>query len=69
MADAAEIARIEGTDRARVTKVTKLALLAPDVSAAIVEGRLPVSLHRLMRQDVPHHWHARRAELGAQSPS
>lgn len=62
-ADAAEIARVEGTDRARVTKVTKLALLAPDVIAAIVEGRLPVTLHRLMRQDVPLDWHAQRAAL------
>lgn len=62
-ADATEIARIEGTDRARVTKVTKLALLAPDVIAAIVEGRLPVTLHRLMRQDVPLDWHAQRAAL------
>ena len=68
-ADAAEIARVEGTDRARVTKVTKLALLAPDVITAIVEGRLPVTLHRLMRQDVPSDWNAQRAELGAQSPS
>lgn len=68
-ADAAEIARVEGTDRARVTKVTKLALLAPDVIAAIVEGRLSVTLHRLMRQDVPLDWDAQRAELGAQAPS
>jgi len=68
-ADAAEIARVEGTDRARVTKVTKLALLAPDVIAAIVEGRLPVTLHRLMRQGVPLDWDSQRAELGAQSPS
>jgi len=63
-ADAAEIARVEGTDRARVTKVTKLALLAPDVIVAIVEGRLPVTLHRLMRQDVPYDWAAQRAALG-----
>lgn len=63
-ADAAEIARVEGTDRARVTKVTKLALLAPDVITAIVEGRLPVTLHRLMRQDVPLDWGAQRAALG-----
>ena len=68
-ADAAEIARVEGTDRARVTKVTKLALLAPDVITAIVEGRLPVTLHRLMRQGVPLDWDSQRAELGAQSPS
>ena len=68
-ADAAEIARVESTDRARVTKVTKLALLAPDVIAAIVEGRLPVTLHRLMRQGVPLDWYSQRAELGAQSPS
>ena len=68
-ADAAEIARVEGTDRARVTTVTKLALLAPDVIAAIVEGRLPVTLHRLMRQGVPLDWDSQRAELGAQSPS
>ena len=63
-ADAAEIARVEGTDRARVTKVTKLALLAPDVITAIVEGRLPVTLHRLMRQDVPLDWEAQRVAFG-----
>jgi hypothetical protein len=64
--DAAEIARVEGTDRAPVAKVTRLALLAPDVITAIVEGRLPVTLHRLMRQDVPLDWDAQRAALESQ---
>jgi hypothetical protein len=57
---------VEGTDRAPVAKVTRLALLAPDVITAIVEGRLPVTLHRLMRQDVPLDWDAQRAALESQ---
>ncbi|MCW7540666.1 hypothetical protein OOT46_22870 [Aquabacterium sp. A7-Y] len=62
--DAAEIARVEGTDRARVTKITKLALLAPDVIAALVDGRLPMRLQRLLREEIPYDWRQQRQMFG-----
>jgi len=60
---AAEIAAVEGVDRARVTKVTRLALLAPELVQAIVEGRLPVTLQQLMRQELPDDWSEQRKML------
>ncbi len=60
---AEEIARAEGVDKARVNKLMRLAQLAPDVVSAIVEGRLPVSLLRLTRGELPFDWQEQRRVL------
>ena len=69
VADAAEIAKREGIHRVTVNDALRFALLAPDLLAAAVDGRLPrtFSLETLQRQTIPLDWaHQRRliAELG-----
>ena len=62
-----EIARTEGVARSYVTRVMRLALLAPDITQAILEGRQPADLtaERLIRTaSLPVTWPEQRAFLG-----
>lgn len=47
-------------------RIARLAFLAPDIQAAIVEGRHPagLTLQGLMRAPLPISWAAQRAALG-----
>jgi site-specific DNA recombinase len=47
-------------------RIIALATLAPDIQAAIVEGRQPVelTLKALVKTDIPVCWHAQRERLG-----
>jgi len=63
----AQIAQAEGVTTAYVTRVTHLALLAPDIVQRIVRGDHPPALNadRLIRQlPLPMDWTEQRAVLG-----
>lgn len=62
VADAAEIAEREGLHRVTVNDALRFALLAPDILAAALEGRLPrtCSLEMLQRQTTPLDWALQR---------
>lgn len=69
VADTAEIAAREGLHRVTVNDALRFALLAPDILAAALDGRLPrtFSLETLQRQSIPLDWALQRsliAELG-----
>jgi site-specific DNA recombinase len=62
-----EIADRAGSDERYVARNLKLAFLAPDITAAILEGRQPASLHadKLIKMaDFPHCWARQRQRLG-----
>jgi hypothetical protein len=62
-----DIAKAEGVDRSRVSRVLRLAFLAPDIVEAIVDGRHPVELtakRLLLREDLPLEWREQRRRLG-----
>ena len=62
----ADIARAEGLSRTYVSSVVPFAFLAPDITAAILDGTQPVdlSLDRLMNARLPLDWAGQRAILG-----
>jgi site-specific DNA recombinase len=61
-AETVEIARRFGLSDAHVRRLLRLAYLAPDIVAAIVEGRQPRSLTiRLLLQGIPLAWSDQRA--------
>jgi site-specific DNA recombinase len=61
-----ELARASGCSIRHVTRLLKLAYLAPDITEAILEGRQPVelALAHLYRIDIPLDWQAQRQALG-----
>jgi hypothetical protein len=62
-----EITRREGRPKGAVSRVLPLAWLAPDIAAAILDGRQPAGLtaRRLrMLRDLPADWEAQRDLLG-----
>ena len=64
---AADIARTEGLTRSYVTRVIRLALLAPDITETILNGGQPpdLSAKRLVRQSkLPFSWDDQRRILG-----
>ncbi len=64
---AADIARDEGLTRSYVTRVVRLAFLAPDITEAILGGRQPPELNaeRLVRRSrLPLAWDDQRRPLG-----
>ena len=64
---AADIARDEGLTRSYVTRVVRLAFLAPDITEAILGGRQPPDLNaeRLVRRSrLPLDWDDQRRLLG-----
>ena len=64
---AAEIARDEGLNRSYVARVVRLALLAPDITEAILNGRQPPDLnakHLVRCSDLPYVWDDQRRILG-----
>lgn len=60
--DTADIAQREGIHRATVNEVLRLALLAPDITQAALEGSLPrtMSLESLLCTAFPLEWGAQR---------
>ena len=62
----AEIAKREGRCRTRLTRLVTLSCLAPDIVAAIVEGRHPPSLtaRALLGTELPLAWRDQRTALG-----
>ncbi|HSD34359.1 MAG TPA: recombinase family protein, partial [Alphaproteobacteria bacterium] len=61
------IAKTEGVDRSHVSRVLRLAFLAPDIVEAIVDGRHPVELtakRLLLRENLPLDWREQRRRLG-----
>jgi hypothetical protein len=62
---AAELARAEGCTVRYVTRILRLAYLAPDIIEAILAGRQPgeLTLARLLKIDLPLDWHAQREAL------
>ena len=62
-----DIARTEGLTGSYVTRVLRLAFLAPDIVEAILNGRQPVELtadRLLLREDLPLNWREQRQRLG-----
>ena len=61
-----EIARASSCTGPYVTRLLRLAYLAPDILEAILEGRQPrdLSLAKLLRSDIPLDWQAQRRALG-----
>tara|TARA_R110002110_G_scaffold85816_4_gene223932 strand:- start:276127 stop:277149 length:1023 start_codon:yes stop_codon:yes gene_type:complete len=70
VATAADIARSEGLTRSHVTRVIRLAFLAPDIVQAILDGNAPPDLtaeRLLKRTDLPLDWIDQRQLLGCES--
>ncbi len=65
MADAAELAAREGLHRTFVNDHLRLALLAPDLVEAALQGALPrtVTLLSLLRDGIPVCWQAQRSRI------
>ena len=63
---AREIARRDKFDASEVSRIIRLAFLAPDIVEAVLAGRQPVDLtpRRLMRGELPLEWHRQRRVLG-----
>jgi site-specific DNA recombinase len=62
-----ETSRSEGISRSYLTRLARLAFLAPDIVCAILEGRQPTSLTaaRLIRiTQLPLDWSEQRKALG-----
>lgn len=62
VANVAELAAAEGTDKVRTQKTLKLARLAPDIAESIARGAAPagLSLEFFIRRELPHDWDAQR---------
>ena len=64
---ARQIARDDGISPSEVSRIIRLAFLAPDIVKAVLEGRQPIELtpRRLMRiGELPLEWHSQRRLLG-----
>ena len=63
---AREIARRDKFDASEVSRIIRLAFLAPDIVEAVLAGRQPVELtpRRLMRGELPLEWRRQRRVLG-----
>ena len=62
-----DIAKTEGLTSSYVTRVMRLAFLAPDITTAILDGRQPPDLtaQKLLRGiELPHTWEDQRTALG-----
>jgi hypothetical protein len=61
-----EIAKAEGLPRTYVSSVIPFALLAPDITSAVLEGTQPIdlSLDRLINAKLPLDWAEQRSVLG-----
>jgi site-specific DNA recombinase len=61
-----EFARASGCTVRYVTRLLKIAYLAPDIIEAILGGRQPreLTLAQLFRTDIPLDWQAQRQALG-----
>ena len=62
-----EIAKREGSGERHVARILKLAFLAPEITAAILDGRQPPHLtaDQLIRMsDLPRCWRQQRQRLG-----
>jgi site-specific DNA recombinase len=67
---ASELAAKENTDVSDLSRILRLAFLAPDITAAILDGKQPVELTatRLMRLgEIPYRWDDQRKALGFRS--
>ena len=62
---ATELARADGCTVRYVTRILRLAYLAPDIIEAILAGRQPgeLTLARLLKTDLPLDWDAQREAL------
>jgi site-specific DNA recombinase len=63
----AELAKSEKLHRSYYSQVLRLAYLAPDITAAILDGRQPPGLTATMLIEHPHlplSWQVQRAALG-----
>jgi len=60
-----DLAKRYGRDKGEVSRTLALAFLAPDIVAAILDGRQPVALtpHRLKRLVLPLRWREQRSAL------
>jgi len=65
--DAAEIAEREGLHRVTVSDALRIALLAPGIVQAALEGRLPrtMTLEALQRRTIPLDWEGQRGMIEA----
>ena len=64
---ASDLATDEKIDVSDLSRILRLAFLAPDITAAILDGKQPVELTatRLMRLgEIPYHWNDQRRVLG-----
>lgn len=63
VADTTEIAKREGLHRATVNELLRLALLAPKIIEAALEGQLPqtVTLEGLLKAALPRGWRDQQA--------
>ncbi len=61
-----DLARGTGQCRKRLTRLVRIAWLAPDIVKAILDGRQPASLtvRKLMTLELPAEWAAQRSVLG-----
>jgi len=68
---ATELARKLGLDRSYVTRMMRLALLAPDIVDAIMDGREPEGLtfKKLTTKPVPMSWEEQRRCWGFDGPA
>lgn len=67
-ATASELAKKLGLDRSYVTRMMRLALLAPDIVTAIVDGREPdgLTFKKLTVKPMPISWDKQRKQFGFQ---
>lgn len=67
VANTAEIAEREGLHKVTVNEGLRLALLAPDIVKAAMEGTLPltISLEALQRTMIPQDWRRQREAIAA----
>jgi hypothetical protein len=66
-----DLARGEQLHRSHLSRILRLAYLAPDLTAAILDGRQPIGLTatRLIEHpDLPLSWHEQRRLLGFRDP-
>jgi hypothetical protein len=61
-----EIAKAEKLPRTYISSVIPFALLAPDITSAILEGIQPIDLNldRLINMSIPIDWTEQRSVLG-----
>jgi hypothetical protein len=64
-ASVTEIARLEGISKSYISRILRLALLAPDVVEAILEGRTePALMLERLERPLPASWEDQRWGLG-----